>query len=540
MKIDLIQNGIFLFIFIKKMKTVYYCENGSFGNCDKQCIYNEEHPRNAGAYGQVFFCDNNTHVLKEDTKHDRTKPPEEGTNLTEEGSENIEESLALQGEFDFIEWAKDDEEEIYNNVAKMHRVTCLENEKQETKCETKNDKQLDKTKVVIEKIIPLKTYVENFIATKCTEKAKQVCQGQEGNYDNVLSAVTMGFKMTLIKKLKKAINDLHKLGYCHNDLKPGNIGVSSKHEIKFIDMGTAVPITEEHKDKYYMVKDTDLNHGHTVIYDAPIFLGNITHDIHRDNWAIGCVIYDIVNDFQDELFYDQNVHKAAKTLMMTNKTTLQRRIDDKLNAIVQKNNGFTINHKTDISKQMIALMEPTLHENLTMFNTVTVSDENGELVYTGVTTETSVAQSTSEPQTVTPPFKKPTRRFVVEEEENTPPPKRKSRFQICNGGGSGGYSKPKKAGANSANSNACSSNRIPGIETDQDGEYMYITDPQAYKQYLITKFPPQGGGKKKHNTGKLITKERYDKEKKKLSKNVSHVRKYNTSKGFVYYLFKKS
>jgi serine/threonine protein kinase len=513
---------------------VYYCDDGSF-DCNKQCNYNSGITLDAGANGKVYLCNNSAHVLKEDTTHDRT--------------DSDPNTLSLQGEFNFIDWEpNDNNKDKYKNVAKMHRVKC--NNEEETKCETKttepNAIKLDKTRVVIEKIIPLKTYVEWFIGKKCKAKAEKVCQQQElkGNYDNVLSAVTMGFKMTLIEKLKEAINELHNLGYCHNDLKPGNIGVSGKNEIKFIDMGTAVPITDEHKEKYYMVKDTDLNHGHTVIYDAPIFLGNITHDIHRDNWAIGCVIYDIVNDFGDELFYDQNVHKVAKTLMMTNKTTLSERINEKLESIVQKNNGFTENHKTTILEQMMVLMEPTLHESLTMFDTVKVV--NGDLVYTQ---EETVAQQTTpvaQVQSTTTPPKKANRFVVVEEEiskENTQPIK-KGRFQICNGGGSGGSSKPKKAGANS---NACSSKIIPGIQTDQDGEYMYITDPQAYKQYLIRKFPKpppqpnsQGGGKTKHNAGKLITKERYDKEKKKLSRNVSHVRKYNTSKGFVYYLFKKS
>jgi serine/threonine protein kinase len=514
--------------------TVYYCDDGSF-DCNKQCKYNSGITLDAGANGKVFSCNNSAHVLKEDTTHDRTDKI------------NTQKSLALQGEFNFISWAIGDEKDKYKNVAKMHRVKCADNTKEETKCETiatqPNEIKLDKTKVVIEKIIPLKSYVERFIETKCTAKAEKVCkqQGQEGKYDNVLSVVTMGFKMTLIDKLKDAINDLHELGYCHNDLKPGNIGVSGNNQIKFIDMGTAVPITKEHKDKYYNIKETDLSFGHTVIYDAPMFLQWITHDIHRDNWAIGCVIYDIVNDFEEELFYDQNVHSAAKTLMTTNKGTLRDRIDEKLNAIVQKNNGFTENHKTTILEQMMALMEPTLHESLTMFDTVKVV--NGDLVYTE---EETVSQQTTP---VALPLEKPKpklNRFVVVEESsevNTQPIK-KGRFQICNGGGSGGSSKPKKAGANS---NACSSKIIPGIQTDQDGEYMYITDPQAYKQYLIRKFPKpppqpnsQGGGKKKHNTGKLITKERYDKEKKKLSKNVSHVRKYNTSKGFVYYLFKKS
>ena len=69
---------------------------------------------------------------------------------------------------------------------------------------------------------------------------------------------------------------------------------------------------------------------------------------------------------------------------------------------------------------------------------------------------------------------------------------------------------------------------------------MYITNPQAYKHYLFTKLSTEHtGGKKKHNAGKIITKERYDNEKGKFSKNVSHVRKYNTNKGFVYYLFKR-
>ena len=549
--------------------TVYYCEDGSFGNCNKECTYNEAHPRNAGANGQVFFCDNSDltkHVLKEDTKHGKT------TNF-----DKIKESFALQGEFDFIEWAKDNEETRYKNVAKMHRVKCADNTTEETKCETKEGQQfkLDKTKVVIEKINPLKDYMEYSIEKKCASKAHDVCKKEGKDYDDVLNQLQIYFKRNLIRKLVTAINELHELGYCHNDLKPDNIGVSGKHEIKFIDMGSATPIKEGTLPQegvveaqtgeaqaqtqaeieallytpsatgYYLMRDTDLNKGGTFEYIPPMFstsLGSLTHDTHRDKWSVGCIIYDIIKYNPDPdgkastLFH----HKVDPLLIALEHLKMNQNV---LNTKLNNNEVFSDDEKKhfviEIS-QMKQLMKPSLHETYAL-NTNEAEVFKNTYGITGFMNLKSEMEkkNTEKELLVNEPcvkLKKPdmyAQESISVQNKAQVKQKKKGRFTICEVNGTEGGC--KKRGGSPTNS----IQRVPGVETDETGEYIYITNPIEYRNYLLKK-TSQGGGKKKHNAGKLITKERYDKEKKKLSKNVSHVRKYNTSKGFVYYLFKKS
>ena len=355
-----------------------------------------------GANGSVFQCSDESKESKYVLKLDN----------------NDSGRYALKGEFDFIKWTPENEiEKKYDRVAKMYRVICSTDNED---CEQINkEESFDKKKVVIEKIYTLKYYligIRNNPQFK-TNKTKY-----------------MSYKKYLIDKLIKAINELHALGYCHNDLKPDNIGTTSNGTIKFIDMGTAVPITKEHKSKYYTIKDTDIHYESTIEYAVPIYVKHITHDHYRDHWAIGCVIYDIANDFNGTLFEGENHSQIVTSLLNINEDLLKERIKERLNAI----ESLTTEYKTYFFDTIFELMKPTLHTEYTIYDhDLKITDDGTKLVYS-------------------------------------------------------------------------------------------------------KKEPLQQGGKKKHNTGENITKERYDKEKIKLSKNVSHVRKYNTKKGHVYYIFKKT
>ena len=559
-------------------KVVYYCENGAFSNCEKECKYNDSSILDAGANGAVFVCNGKEFVLKEDTKYDYNDDNQEN------GTEKIEKSLALQGEFDFINWAKDNESEKYKNVAKMHRVKCHD-ESDNQKCENKeNNISLDKTKVVIEKIIPLKSYLNIFITNKCTARAEKVCkENPQENYADILFKLTIVFKKNLIKKLVDAINNLHQLGYCHNDLKPGNIGVSSNNEIKFIDMGSATPIKQQSSENsepanldslytpnakgYYLMRDGDLNKGGTPQYLPPMFftyLGSLTHDKYRDLWSIACVIYDIIKYNPDEtsyktLFYHYiNPSLVGKELIDMNQGELKKKFDG----------VFTNDEKEHFKDQigkMTEFMNPSLHasESMLQNETIVFNEVYGITNYEELKTHLAQKskQSNQSEQSneicyklkrtniynITNAEKDPLATNHVNEQENghhhIKITKKNRLYSVCeveddektSGGGRNKHNKndrKKKGGTNHK--------IVPGIRTDSTGEYLYITDPIAYRDYLNSKTPQGGGKKKKHNSGKIITKERYDKEKRKLSRNVSHVRKYKTSNGFVYYLFKRT
>jgi serine/threonine protein kinase len=197
----------------------------------------------SGANGQVYECENNkTFVIKEVTKAEH-----------------------LENEKKFITY---DKKCKYKHVAKMYNVES-------------NDKALIIQKVdnILSDVLgkPDVDYLHAnpyFIPLSSKDKI-------ERNEDIIL-------------KLINSIKFLHSnVGYSHNDIKPENIGYNinkdGTKEIKYIDMGSSQVINNMDED------GTELKTlGYTYMYASPSTISGKFTKTKRDMWALAATIYEIV------------------------------------------------------------------------------------------------------------------------------------------------------------------------------------------------------------------------------------------------------
>ena len=210
-------------------------------------------PISRGAFGQVYLCTADDKVVKV-----------------------VKNSEDIKGEIDYVKYDTLKEGEKYKHVAEIF-LPVTENE---------NKLNCGSIKyIVMEKVITLDKYVD--LMNK-TIKDDDI---------NLFNA-----KFLLIRKLIEALRFLHmRIGYCHNDLKPQNIGIKkivdngkSFWMIKFIDMGASTHITSENRDKMYKFAEADRLYQQTILFSCPLLLEYIQHDYYRDMWAMGCIVYNIV------------------------------------------------------------------------------------------------------------------------------------------------------------------------------------------------------------------------------------------------------
>jgi len=242
-----------------EVKVYKYCENiynettGEKQGCKsnvKQCQTKGELPISSGAHGQVYLCDSNDKVLKIVDKYDD-----------------------LEGEIGYVKYnnTKFKKGEKYKYVAEIFLPF------EESVGNAPNY-------IVMENVVTLDKYVE--LMNKRITDVKQLFNA----------------KLLLIRKLIEALKFLHlRIGYCHNDLKPQNIGIKKEMienqsfwMIKFIDMGASVSIKPENRNKMYLIEYGDRLYQPTLMFSYPLILENIQQDYYRDMWAMGCIMYYIV------------------------------------------------------------------------------------------------------------------------------------------------------------------------------------------------------------------------------------------------------
>jgi serine/threonine protein kinase len=197
----------------------------------------------SGANGKVYECENNkTFVIKEVIDPDN-----------------------LKNEKKFITY---DKKCKYKHVAKMYNVDGNENA------------------IIIEKVDNILSDVLDNLDVDHLHANPQLgpfpLEGEiERNEDIIL-------------KLIDSIKILHSdVGYSHNDIKPENIGYNmnkdGKKQIKYIDMGSSQVINDEDKD------GTDLKTlGYTYMYASPSTISGKFTKTKRDMWALAATIYEIV------------------------------------------------------------------------------------------------------------------------------------------------------------------------------------------------------------------------------------------------------
>ena len=87
-----------------------------------------------------------------------------------------------------------------------------------------------------------------------------------------------------LKKLLISYGALYKRGMAHRDLKPRNILVNSKGEIKITDFGAAMERTDKRQDSSPLTPE----------YASPQQAKNQEHTDKCDVYAIGCIFFEML------------------------------------------------------------------------------------------------------------------------------------------------------------------------------------------------------------------------------------------------------
>ena len=201
-------------------------------------------PIGSGANGKVYACQNSTkYVIKE-----------------------VNEAKNLQNEKTFITY---DKKCKYKHVAKLYNVDGNENA------------------IIIEKVNHILSDVLDNLDVDHLHANPQLIPLEEDK-DKIER------NEDIILKLINSINFLHSnVGYSHNDIKPENIGYNMNKDgtkqIKYIDMGSSQVINNMDED------GTELKTlGYTYMYASPSTISGKFTKTKRDMWALAATIYEIV------------------------------------------------------------------------------------------------------------------------------------------------------------------------------------------------------------------------------------------------------
>jgi cyclin-dependent kinase len=100
--------------------------------------------------------------------------------------------------------------------------------------------------------------------------------------------MTEGKAKNIIRQVLKAVDYLHRNRILHRDVKPQNILINMKGEVKLADFGLSRTIT-------FPVKNLTLECC-TLWYRPPeMLLGSKKYSINIDIWPIGCIFVELLN-----------------------------------------------------------------------------------------------------------------------------------------------------------------------------------------------------------------------------------------------------
>ena len=97
--------------------------------------------------------------------------------------------------------------------------------------------------------------------------------------------------LAIIRSVACKLALLHKAGFSWRDLKPDNILVDTDNSVRFCDLDSCTEL---------LVEPAGSKPG-TILYMPPEMLNNLpTNNKKRDVFAFGCILYEIINNFQPE------------------------------------------------------------------------------------------------------------------------------------------------------------------------------------------------------------------------------------------------
>ena len=136
-------------------------------------------------------------------------------------------------------------------------------------------------------------------------------------------------------KICVGINSLHYNNIVHRDIKPANILISENGEIKICDFGIS---------KYLNYSKLTKTLIGTPYFISPEQYKNLYYDYKVDTWALGCVLYQLIN--KTVPFEGKNMQELKNNII--NKELTELEIDNKylqnlLRELLQKNRHTRLN-----------------------------------------------------------------------------------------------------------------------------------------------------------------------------------------------------
>jgi predicted Ser/Thr protein kinase len=100
--------------------------------------------------------------------------------------------------------------------------------------------------------------------------------------------------MPIVKGIGNALAYAHERGFVHCDLKPANVFLTDKREVKVIDFGIARVFRKPEEDMEATVFDAGSLGGMTPAYASPEMLEHREPDPRDDIYALACITYELL------------------------------------------------------------------------------------------------------------------------------------------------------------------------------------------------------------------------------------------------------
>jgi TolB-like protein/predicted Ser/Thr protein kinase len=95
------------------------------------------------------------------------------------------------------------------------------------------------------------------------------------------------------EQIAKTLEEAHELGVIHRDLKPGNIMLTAKGQVKLLDFGIAILLRAREEDATESLTEGQQGAG-TLLYMAPERLRGQAADERSDIYSLGVVLYELL------------------------------------------------------------------------------------------------------------------------------------------------------------------------------------------------------------------------------------------------------